>query len=279
MSASDNLVDALVSTRSGGALIGDPPKPPAGLAEAYRVAEQVMAEVSRSDPAGWKIGATSAGAQEFLGVDEPIRGRIFLEGVLSHPAELPWRSGLEAEPEILLRLRENLTAGDCRGEERARRAIAAAHVGFEVNRPSYVEPFVAGALRIIADNAAHAGLVIGPRIDPSQLAEVTVVLASNGEKVSDGASEAVLGDPLRSLVWLANDLPDGASLGGAWIATGGMCRGIPVAAGDVLEAEFSPGGAVSLTVRADQPTGGNARARGAAAEANHASGVVEENEG
>ncbi|MEE4209868.1 MAG: fumarylacetoacetate hydrolase family protein [Parvularcula sp.] len=243
-----DLLSSLVQARSGGDRISEPASAPRDLAAAYSLSERMMNKVAQSSPAGWKVGATSAGAQEFLKVEEPIRGRIFAEGLTRSPAAVPYAEGIEAEPEILFRLKQGVTAAECRDRAEALRAIASVHVGLEINRPSYREPFDAGALRIVADNAAHLGLVIGPEIAIEDFRRVSVTLKHNRVEAGSGTAEAVLGDPLRSLLWLANDLPDQTLMSNAWIATGGMCRGVQLSPGDVFEAEFLPGGVARLTV-------------------------------
>lgn len=246
----DKLLTALVSARSGGPRVGAVEEPPSDLRHAYRIAEQLTAEVGRGEPAGWKVGATSEGAQSFLGLTEPIYGRIYSGSVEPAPAALSFQDGLEAEPEILFRMIDNLTALDCRTEEGARRAIASVHVGLEVNRPSYERPFEAGALPIVADNAAHAGLVIGREIEPAGYNDVSVAVSTGDAVVSEGHSSAVLGDPLRSVIWLAGELPAETSMSRAWIATGAMARSVPFSPGSTVIARFSSGGEVKA--RADR---------------------------
>ena len=237
-----------VAARSGGPRVAAVDDAPSDLQSAYHIADQLTARVGEGQPVGWKVGATSEGAQSFLGLSEPIYGRILSRGVRQAPAELTFQNGLEAEPEIIFKLKDGVTAGDCRTGEGARGAIAAANVGLEVNRPSYEKPFEAGALSIVADNAAHAGLIVGPKIEAGAYQDVAVRVFTEGESASEGHSRAVLGDPLRSLIWLASALPAETSFSEAWIATGAMARSVRLSPGSSLVAAFSPGGEVALTV-------------------------------
>ena len=59
----------------------------------------------------------------------------------------------------------------------------------------------------IADNASSAGYILGPeRIRPEDvdLKAIEAVLIRNGEKVAEGRSDAVLGNPVTAVSWLAD---------------------------------------------------------------------------
>ena len=58
----------------------------------------------------------------------------------------------------------------------------------------------------IADNASSAGFVLGPaRVAPGDvdLRGIEARLARNGEQVAEGRSDAVLGNPVSAVAWLA----------------------------------------------------------------------------
>ena len=251
----DALLSQLTAARTGGARVAAPEGLPDTMEAAYAVASRLGDAIGRGAPVGWKVGATSAGAQAALGVPGPIRGRVFADGVAKAPATLAADEGLEAEPEIIVRLADTLEEGVVpRDADEATGFVGQVFVGLEVNRPSYTDPFAVGARGIVADNAAHHGLVVGPRLGwgtPGNLADVTVALSLNGEPVSEGRGGDVLGNPLESIVWLANalaDHPDGPLRPGDWIATGAMARSAKLSAGDTLTAAFAPGGDVVLRI-------------------------------
>jgi 2-keto-4-pentenoate hydratase len=249
----DALLKALLEAKRSGGRMGLPAWTPGSMNEAYDVAGALTAGSETGPPIGWKIGATNGPAQAFLGISEPIRGRIFASGLRDSGVSVRHAPGLEAEPEIIFRLRDDVCAFACRTGEGARAAIAATHGGFEINRPRYESPFEAGVLAIVADNAAHEGLVIGPRIETGDdPASIEAVLRLNGEEAGKAEGRAVLGDPINALVWLAQSLPGDTALDGAWIATGGLCRSVALSPGDRLEAVFLPGGDAVLTVEAER---------------------------
>lgn len=197
---------------------------------------------------GWKVGATSAAAQAFLAVDAPIRGHVIASGLMSSGRDivLPGMRDAEAEPEILFRL-----AHDPAGLADPADAIGAIHLGLEINRPSYRDPFAHGVTAIVADNAAHAALVIGPEIPHAALddpAAIRAVLRRNDDIVGGGDAGMVLGNPRNALRWLARHLaPRRRPLrGGDWIASGAICRAATLSAGDAIIADFGVLGTVAV---------------------------------
>ncbi len=214
---------ALAPARLAGRLLGDPPAPLA-LEEGYRLAAR--GEGLLGTPAGWKIGATSERAMGFLGVGEPIMGRLYAERIWQDGAlaDLSGERPAEAEPEVAFRLAKPLAAGD---DPLA--SIGSAHAAAEIVRPSHPDPFRLGVGFIVADNAAGLGALIGPAIPLAVLAEpasITVALAVEGGAATEGRADAVLGDPLAALAWLARRL--GTIPAGSWVLSGAMAPAIPL---------------------------------------------------
>lgn len=241
----DQWAAALAPARLAGRSLADPPRPIA-LDEGYRLAR--IGKSQLGTPAGWKIGATSDGAMAFLGVGEPIRGRLFAERIWhdGDTADLAGERPAEAEPEIAFRLGATLTAG---GDPLA--AIAAAHTAAEIVRPSHPDPFRLGAGFIVADNAAGLGALIGPVIPLERLNEpaaLEVTLTTAEGLLATGRADAVLGNPLEALAWLAGAL--GAIPAGSWVLTGAMARAIPLERGPqrgILRLDAGEFGTASLS--------------------------------
>ncbi|MEQ5787188.1 hypothetical protein J3454_04710 [Erythrobacter sp. NFXS35] len=201
----------------------DPPGP-VSLGEGYRLA--LVGEALLGTPAGWKIGATNERGMAFLGVSEPIIGRLYAERIWHDGAiaDLSGERPAEAEPEIAFRLGESLAAGDD-----PRGAIAEVRAAAEIVRPSHSDPFRLGVGFIVADNAAGLGALIGPAIPVERLFEpekLVVSLTVNGGKTCEGRADAVLGNPLEALAWLARRV--GVIPGGSWVLSGGMAPAIPL---------------------------------------------------
>lgn len=214
---------ALVPARLTGRSVEDPPAP-ISLEEGYRLAR--AGEALLGTPVGWKIGATNERGMAFLRVSEPIIGRLYAERVWRDGAiaDLSGERLAEAEPEIAFRLGRSLAAGD---DPRA--AIAEVRAAAEIVRPSHSDPFRLGAGFIVADNAAGLGALIGPAIPVERLSEpetLVVSLSVDGGKSCEGRANAVLGNPLEALAWLARRL--GVIPGGSWVLSGGMAPAIPL---------------------------------------------------
>ncbi|MBA3895572.1 MAG: fumarylacetoacetate hydrolase family protein [Sphingomonadaceae bacterium] len=210
---------------------------PLELDRGYAIADQLAENMPQV--VGWKVGATSPAGQSFLGISEPIWGRVFDGGLWTAPADVDLHGDrpAEAEPEIFVRI-GTTPDGELRPVD-----IAALHLGIELNRPSRPDALTLGAGFIVADNAANVGLVIGDAFPTSALAtptDVTVRLLRNGELVSTGDAAAVLGDPLEAARWLVRKraCSERPVRAGDWIATGAMARSATFAIGDEVIADF-----------------------------------------
>lgn len=220
----------IIAARSSGSLLAKAEA--RSLAEGYAVASQVWTGLGPL--AGWKIGATNAGGQAFLGITTPIVGRV-PTSALHAPGmiTLVGDRDAEAEPEIVFRIG-------------ADGAIDAVHLGLEIVRPSRDDALELGAGYIVADNAAHVGLVIGPQIDVALLDEpdaLTVTLLGNGHDAGSGTAAMVLGNPRHALDWLASEY---VLQPGDWIASGAMARACRFACGDTVIADFGSAGRIEV---------------------------------
>ena len=78
-----------------------------------------------------------------------------------------------------------------------------------ITRVERVDPETKATRKIfdtIADNASSAGFVLGPqRVSPKDvdICAIDAVLTRNGEVVAEGRSDAVLGNPVTAVAWLA----------------------------------------------------------------------------
>lgn len=230
---------ALAHARLSGRSVVDPPAA-IDLDEGYRLA--ALGAGLLGTPAGWKIGATSEGAMGFLKVGEPIKGRLYAERIWRDGAraDLAGDRPAEAEPEIALRLDRPLAAG-----EDPLSAVGEAFAAAEIVRPSHPEPFRLGAGFIVADNSAGLGALIGPPIPLAALAapqDIAVSLTC-GEAATTGTADAVLGNPLAALAWLAGKL--GRIPAGSWVMSGAMGRAIPLQGGPLV-LDAGPHGTATL---------------------------------
>jgi len=122
---------------------------------------------------------------------------------------------------------------------------------------------------IIADGA-NAGAIL--RGDPQAIPELDIVgygacVYLNGVKAREGIGQAVLGSPMKSLLWLANQLRHGPGLqAGAFISTGTMTGLLPVQPGDDIRVVFDELGEVCCSFASEEEVLARREAVQAAAE-------------
>lgn len=160
---------------------------------------------------GAKLGLTSLAKQRRMGVATPIVG--FLTDVMTVAAdcvsaELDRWVQPRIEPEIVF-----VTGRDISGP--ITRAEAATLIDFvAVGAESIDSRFTGyrfGLADVIADNTSAAGMILGSPHRPADIddfAAVECVVEVNGNVVQEALGSAVLGDPLQSLVLLAQHLAD-----------------------------------------------------------------------
>ena len=103
----------------------------------------------------------------------------------------------------------------------------------------------------VADNAADAGIVVGPQRFAAReldLPWVAAVLRRNGVIEESGVAAAVLDHPANGVAWLANRLTArGVTLrAGELLLAGSFTRPIWVRRGDEYVADYGPLGTVEF---------------------------------
>jgi 2-keto-4-pentenoate hydratase len=199
---------------------------------------------------GHKVGLTSAAMQRLLGVDQPDYGHLLDDFFYLEHEPIPMGRFLQPriEPEVAFVLRRPLSGPGVTAHE-ALAAVDFMLPALEIV-DSRVEDWKIGLFDTIADNASSGALVLGST--PTSIADVDLrligaVLTRNGHVVGTGAGGAVLGSPLRALVWLANTVgARGVTLeAGQVVLPGALCAMVPVAPGDTVTATFAGLGSVT----------------------------------
>ena len=103
----------------------------------------------------------------------------------------------------------------------------------------------------VADNASSAGWVLGEaRVSPKDvdIRAINATLTNNGEVVAEGRSDAVLGNPVTAVAWLARKVDSfGVRLKAGDIVLPGSCtRAIDAPPGSRFVADFAGLGSVRL---------------------------------
>lgn len=198
---------------------------------------------------GWKVGLTAPAIQQQFGFHEPVFGCILHRdetGRVFRPDELI-RPGFE--PELCLRLRHDLTGGITPAAARA--AIDMVYPALEIIETR--GPFTEQIAVALADNAQQKTVVLGAGVAlPPDLAldQVEANVTINGAAVATGRGDAVLGNPVNSVVWLAGKLRDYGRIlqAGEIIMSGSFTRQFPIAPGDRIRVEFAGVGAVETSM-------------------------------
>jgi 2-keto-4-pentenoate hydratase len=222
------------------------------LDQAYRIQLGMIARRCAADERqiGWKVGLTAKPIQEQFGFHEPVFGCILQSersGHVFRPGELI-SPGFETE--LCLHVTRDL-AGEISMED-ARRAIDFIYPSLEIiETRGDLSKQIAVAM---ADNAQQKTVILGEPIMLGDLPldRVDVSVRINRETVATGRGDAVLGNPLNSLIWLARKLPEfGKSIRtGDLIMSGSFTRQFPIMPGDHVHVAFAGVGTVETAMTA-----------------------------
>jgi 2-keto-4-pentenoate hydratase len=223
------------------------------LDEAYRIqlGLMVLREATGERQIGWKVGLTAEAIQRQFGVHEPVFGCLLAEGLKSSGEEFRHAELIKPgfENEICVRLSRDL-AGPEVDTAVVRRAIDVCYPAFEIIETR--GDFTNDLPLALADNAQQKAFVLGRGTRFSadiELAAIGVKVEIDGEEVATGRGDAVLGNPLNSLVWLAGKLHGfGRGLkAGELVMTGSLTRQFALAEGARVRASFERLGEVEAS--------------------------------
>lgn len=232
--------------------------PDADIEDAYAVAQLVTAlkVAAGRTIKGHKVGLTSKAMQQSSGATEPDYGTLTDDWIVPEGSTVDMtrlnRPLVEMEIAFVL------------GRELSGPGVNAADV---IRATDFVLPAIEivdsryrgrGANLLIDSvaDAAWCGLVVlGGR--PARLADLDIrregaALYKNGTIEETGVGSAVMGNPVNSIVWLANKLATfGVSMAaGSVVLSGSFARAIPFADGDTITAMFNTLGDVTFATSA-----------------------------
>ncbi|WP_067471195.1 2-keto-4-pentenoate hydratase [Nocardia amamiensis] len=200
---------------------------------------------------GHKVGLSSKAMQQMMGVDEPDYGHLLAE--MEVYEDVPVEAGRylfpRVEVEVGFVLGADLPGADCTEADVLAATVAFAPAIELID--SRIKDWNIGLADTISDNASSAGFVLGAgRVAPADIdvKAIDAVLTRNGEVVAEGRSDAVLGDPVIAVAWLARKVATfGVRLKAGDIVLPGSCtRAIDARPGDAFHAEFAGLGSVRL---------------------------------
>jgi len=200
---------------------------------------------------GHKVGLTSEGIQDQLGVDEPDFGHL-LDTMAVSGRTVPTEDLVapRIEPELGFVLAEDLVPPvDHIDVLAATRGVVPVVEIID----SRVRDWDIEIQDTVADNASAGLYVVG-----EQLADVSDrdfsleggKLLKNGHVVDAGVGANVLGHPARAVAWLANTLDGvGETLSaGELVLSGSYIPAADIVAGDTVTVEFASVGSLTLSV-------------------------------
>jgi len=191
-------------------------------------------------PVGWKLGFTNQALWSRLGLDQPIRARIYEQTLCGGELDSSDLIQPRVEPEIVVGLGADLPRNASTDTIAA--AIDWVAAGLEVVRCHFANWEMTPA-EAVADAGVHAALVVGrpTRVDPAAargLAGANCELFRDGILVATGCGADVLGGPVDALGWLLRELPDGLRAG-EMVTTGTLTPAAPVEPGQCWEHRVS----------------------------------------
>jgi 2-oxo-hept-3-ene-1,7-dioate hydratase len=208
------------------------------------------------DIIGWKIGLTSKVMQAALKIDTPDSGVLYDDMLFDSGATVPAGRFIQprVEAEIAFVMKAPLEGEVTREEVLAATDHVAPALEILDTRILRADP-ATGTPRIItdtiSDNAANAGIVLGPdRHDPAEvdLRWTGAIVRKDGEVELTGLGAAVLDDPVMGLVWLARRMHQyGQRIeAGQIILSGSFIAPLECPPGTEIDADFGPFGAVRI---------------------------------
>ena len=201
---------------------------------------------------GHKVGLSSKAMQDMMGVDEPDYGHLLDEMEVFENVPVKSSNFLypRVEVEVGFILADDLPGAGCT-EEDVLAATAAFAPAIELI-DTRITNWQIKLCDTIADNASSAGWVLGEsRVSPKDIdiRNIDAVLTNHGEVVAEGRSDAVLGNPVTAVAWLARKVESfGVRLKAGDIVLPGSCtRAIDAPPGSDFVADFAGLGSVRLS--------------------------------
>lgn len=211
-------------------------RPSLTLRDAYRVQRHAAALRTQAGGriAGFKVGLTSAAMQRQAGIDEPDSGILFDTMAIEPGQSLPSGELMapRVEAEIAFRIGDNLAGAEVT-DEMAWRSVAEVCLALEVIDSRFDEARITLA-DSVADNASSGRFVLGQSV-PSPtwtLCDEQLTVCVDRAPCAVGYGRDVLGDPIRSVVWLARHLAtmDAGLRAGDVVLAGAVHASIPLRA-------------------------------------------------
>lgn len=186
---------------------------PATLAEGYSIQSAVHDALASHDDrvTGYKVGCATSETRKPFALDEPTYGGILLStrrDALSSAVDAcegPWA----IECEIAMRVSHDVDASAITGSSGLRHRIDALTIACELVQNRYGDAVALGVPTLVADDFFHYRYVLGKWSSPDEIDDPRSLrgrLWIDGGLVDENVASNVMGDPFRSVAWLAGAL-------------------------------------------------------------------------
>lgn len=207
---------------------------------------------------GWKIGLTSKAMRYALNINIPDSGILFDDMAFDHKAVIPAGRFIQPriEAEIAFVMKSSLGGANVtRDDVLGATDFVMPSIEILDTRIMRADPETGATRKVfdtISDNAANAGVVLGPQrhlVGDVDLRWVGAIVSRNGEVEETGLGAGVLNDPVESVVWLARRMTQyGQSIApGQIILSGSFIRPVECPSGTEVRADFGDFGSVELS--------------------------------
>lgn len=208
--------------------------------EAYGI-QRLGFEARGEEAVGYKLGFTSEAMRKQMEMPSPNYGILTESMRLEGEVEFASLIHPRVEPEVAVRMGEELSGPDASVED-VRRAVDRMFAAIEVVDSRFAD------YRFLlpdntADNSSAACFVLGEPLGPEEspdLRSVEVSLHTGGEHIDSGVGSNAMGDPLAAVAWLVNALHERKSTlaAGSIVFTGGLTKAHPAREGSFFVADF-----------------------------------------
>jgi len=216
-------MEDIVATRAAQSLLAEhktrarfkplgPPEAPATISDAYDIQEKYVGLLRsvHGEPAGYKVGLTSAAMQAFCGIDHPIAGVVLASRV--HRSAVAVRrqnfGRLGLEFEIAVRIGSDIPVADAVfSAETIAPHIDGVCAAIELVDDRDADYGRLDVLSLVADNSWNAGIVLSEFAGKwPDLGGVPGQATRDRASIGQGHGRDILGHPFNSVAWLASQL-------------------------------------------------------------------------
>lgn len=207
---------------------------------------------------GWKIAATSFNGQKHIGVTEPLAGRIFKEKVYQNKSKIILGNNkmAVAEPEFAFKINKDIfPRKQIYSIKEVLSFIDDLYPAIEIPNSRFIKYEIQGEEQLIADNACAHIFIIGNKFNGLwkhfNLKNHLVTIYNQDGKKYTGTGKNVLGNPIRGLTWLVNELSKYNIIisKDLIISTGTCSMPFPINKNDLITADFGILGKLKVFIK------------------------------